>query len=75
MISYACCSSPDLSPSYASVLAFGAEDLRHRIRRAEQQGLQPCVTAWCPRHQRISVLYDDDFQSASAYFSHVLASI
>ena len=70
-----CCSPLDLTPSYASVLVAG-DRLADALERLEAAPLSPCITGWCPRCYRVSLLTPAEplsgFPCHSAYAAHLL---
>ena len=71
-----CCQGlPDeFAPCYASVLVAGP-DLQAAVERVEAQPLAPCVTTWCTRCCRVSLLTGDAglFPTPAAHHAHMLA--
>ena len=46
----------EIPTTYASVLVTGHDKLQERIQKLEQSGIIPCLTGWCKRHHRVSLL-------------------
>ncbi len=74
---FRCCCEPsvDLLPCYASALVAGPRTLEEAVVLAEEGPITPCVTAWCQRCRRHSLLvhHAGDFPCFSAFAAHALA--
>lgn len=74
-----CCTPLSLEPCYASVLvAGGAACLRGAVEALEAAPLCPCVSAWCPRCERVALLAAPcllaQFPCHSAYVAHQIVA-
>ena len=72
-----CCETVpgEFAPSYASVALLGTDSLEARVAEAEAKPVTPCITAWCTRCTRASLITTDLalFQTPSAHHAHRLA--
>jgi len=71
-----CCGTPgEPAPCYASVLVAGTCQLGEAVARVEEGPITPCVTAWCHRCRKHSLLVRraGDFPCFSAFVAHALA--
>jgi hypothetical protein len=71
-----CCAAASDAPNhcYASFLVTGGRPLQDAIALVEEGAITPCVTGWCDRCRRHSLLLlrAGDFPCFSAFAAHAL---